>query len=111
MENERAQIVMKVQPLASSDRSYIIESLLRLESVASATVDVKNGIVRVDGAASDVELLQAMEGLGKHAVVITHTRGVAASAAYRDGTAAPPRALKAQLFMRLMKKNVGCCAD
>ena len=106
MHSERAQIVMKVQPLTNDDKSRVIDSLLQLESVRSAYVDVFSGIVRVDGAASDFELIRVMEGLGKQAVVVTHTRGVAGSA---RGPPSSSGTLKVQLFMKLLKRQVSCC--
>ena len=73
MLNERAQIVLSVQPLiGEEDRRLVTDALLRLEGVRTAHVDVPRGVVRVDGAASDVELLATMEALGKRAAVVTH---------------------------------------
>mmetsp|Transcript_17048 Transcript_17048/g.36577 ORF Transcript_17048/g.36577 Transcript_17048/m.36577 type:complete len:112 (-) Transcript_17048:526-861(-) len=111
MENERAQIVMKVQPLSSSDRANVVDALLRMESVSTATVDVKSGVVRVDGAASDIELLQTMERMGKHAVIITHTRGVTAPPPRMNNTAPSQSVVKAQLFVKLLKKQLACCSN
>lgn len=75
MLNERAQIVLSVQPLVGDeDRRLVTDALLRLEGVRTAHVDVPRGVVRVDGAASDVELLATMEALGKRAAVVTHVR-------------------------------------
>ena len=75
MLNERAQIVLSVQPLVGEeDRRLVTDALLRLEGVRTAHVDVPRGVVRVDGAASDVELLATMEALGKRAAVVTHVR-------------------------------------
>ena len=59
MHSEMAQIVLKVHPLTNADRGRVKDLLESMESVRSAEVDVRNGVVRVDGAASDVELLQA----------------------------------------------------
>ena len=106
MESERSQIVLKVQPLrGSADKRAVVDALTRLESVQSASVDVRNGIVRIDGASSDIELLAAMEGLGKHAVVITHTRG--------QGAAVRPAnyALRTQLFFKLLSRQISCCSQ
>ena len=106
MLNERAQIVLSVQPMTGEDcRRQVVEALLRLESVRTATVDIPRGIVRVDGAATDRELLTAMAGIGKQAVVVTHTRGVAAPPPSSSGM------LKMQLFMRLLGKQVNCCSS
>ena len=75
MLNERAQVVLSVQPLVGEeDRRLVTDALLRLEGVRTAHVDVPRGVVRVDGAASDVELLATMEALGKRAAVVTHVR-------------------------------------
>ena len=104
MLNERAQIVLSVQPLVGEeDRRLVTDALSRLEGVRTAHVDVPRGVVRVDGAASDVELLATMEALGKRAAVVTHTRGVK-----------PPQQtsgamVKVQLFMKLLGRQVGCC--
>ena len=106
MLNERAQIVMSVQPLVGEeDRRLITDALLRLEGVRTAHVDVPRGVVRVDGAASDVELLATMEALGKRAAVVTHTRGVKPPASSSSGM------VKVQLFMKLLGRQVNCCAD
>lgn len=57
MLNERAQVVLSVQPLlGEDDRRLVTDALLRLEGVRTAHVDVPRGVVRVDGAASDVEV-------------------------------------------------------
>ena len=64
MLNERAQIVLSVQPLSGEeDRRLVTDALLRLEGVRTAHVDIPRGVVRVDGAASDVELIATMEAL------------------------------------------------
>ena len=64
------------------------------------SIDLVSGIVRVDGAATDYELVGAIEGVGKRAQVVTHTRGVAQGqldgtlphdAALAVGTRVPPR--------------------
>lgn len=105
MLNERAQIVMSVQPLSTEeDRRLITDALLLLEGVRTAHVDIPRGVVRVDGAASDVELIATMEALGKRAAVVTHTRGVK--------SAVPPSSggfLKMQLFMKLLGQRT-CCS-
>eukprot|EP00966_Prymnesium_polylepis_P244764 5661705-Prymnesium_polylepis.1 len=62
-------------------------------------------VVKVDGAATDVELLNALERLGKRAEVVTHTRGIAAPA-----PPSSPTYLKMQLFMRLLGRKVNCCS-
>ena len=105
---ERAQIVLRVSPLSEDDESVIIDALLQMESVRTAVVDVKSGLVKVDGAATDIELFQIIEGLGKRAVLVTHTRGVAAS---RPPPAKSSAALKIQLFMRLLRRQVDCCGQ
>ena len=51
--------------------------------------------MRVDGAASDVELLATMEALGKRAAVVTHTRGVKAPPT--AGTGTPAAASRSQV--------------
>ena len=95
MLNERAQVVLSVQPLSGEeDRRLVTDALLRLEGVRTAHVDVPRGVVRVDGAASDVELLATMEALGKRAAVVTHTRGVKPAPASGG-------ALKFKLFMKV----------
>ena len=105
MLNERAQIVMSVQPLVGEeDRRLITDALLRLEGVRTAHVDVPRGVVRVDGAASDVELLATMEALGKRAAVVTHTRGVKPPASSSSDM------VKVQLFMKLLGRQAGCCS-
>ena len=108
MYSERAQIVLRVSPLYEEDKSVIIETLLQLESVRTAVVDVQSGLLKVDGAASDVELFQVIEGLGKRAVLVTHTRGVAAS---RPAPAASSTGLRMQLFMKLLRRQVDCCGQ
>ena len=64
-------------------------------------------VVKVDGAATDVELLAALERLGKRAEVITHTRGISTAAAPPSS----PTFLKMQLFMRLLGRKVNCCSS
>lgn len=101
MLNERAQVVLSVQPLnGEEDRRLVTDALLRLEGVRTAHVDVPRGVVRVDGAASDVELLATMEALGKRAAVVTHTRGVKPAASSSTGM------VKLQLFLKLLGKQV-----
>lgn len=105
MLNERAQVVLSVQPLAGEeDRHLVTDALLRLEGVRNAHVDVPRGVVRVDGAVSDVELLATMEALGKRAAIVTHTRGVKPAAPASTGM------VKMQLFMKLLGRNANCCA-
>lgn len=107
MLNERAQVVLSVQPLSGEeDRRLVTDALLRLEGVRTAHVDVPRGVVRVDGAASDVELLATMEALGKRAAVVTHTRGVKPAPASGG-------ALKFKLFMKVrplafLRKQAAC---
>ena len=76
---------------------------LRVDKV-TAHVDVPRGVVRVDGAASDVELLATMEALGKRAAVVTHTRGVKSAPSSNSGV------VKLQLFMKLLGKQANCCS-
>ena len=138
--NERAQIVLSVQPLVGEeDRRLVTDALLRLEGVRTAHVDVPRGVVRVDGAASDVELLATMEALGKRAAVVTHVRArpadMEARTAQRRGkrqplltrrafAACPPPqtrgvkppapsssgVVKMQLFVKLLGRQAGCCS-
>ena len=104
MLNERAQVVLSVQPIVGEDdRRLVTDALLRLEGVRTAHVDVPRGVVRVDGAASDVELLATMEALGKRAAVVTHTRGVRPAAPKSSGM------VKMQLFMKLLGRQASCC--
>ena len=104
MLNERAQIVMSVQPLnTEEDRRLVTDALLLLEGVRTAHVDIPRGVVRVDGAASDVELIATMEALGKRAAVVTHTRGVKT---VPTSSGMP----KLQLFMRLLGQRANCCS-
>jgi hypothetical protein len=106
MLNERAQIVLSVQPLhGEEDRRLVSDALLRLEGVRTAHVDVPKGIVRVDGAASDIELMATMEALGKRAAVVTHTRGVRPPPAPSSSAA-----LKAKLLVKLVKRQANCCS-
>ncbi|KAL1529196.1 hypothetical protein AB1Y20_000154 [Prymnesium parvum] len=104
MLNERAQIVLRVTPLSKDDQTSVIEVLHRLEGVRLVEVDSQKQVVKVDGAATDVELLAALNSLGKTAHVITHTRGVAA-----PPPPSSPTYLKMQLFMRLLGRKVNCC--
>ena len=105
MLNERAQIVLSVQPLnGEEDRRLVTDALLRLEGVRTAHVDIPRGVVRVDGAASDVELIATMEALGKRAAVVTHTRGVKVNPPQSGGM------LRVQLFMKLLGRQANCCA-
>ena len=105
MLNQRAQIVLSVQPLSGEeDRRLVTDALLRLEGVRTAHVDVPRGVVRVDGAASDVELLATMEALGKRAAVVTHTRGVKNAPSCNSGM------VKMQLFMKLLGNKANCCS-
>lgn len=110
MLSERAHIVLKVKHLTQEDSVALPRALMNLEGVCSVNVDVVSEVVRVDGAATDVEILRALRALGKEAVVVTHTRGVAL-----DG-GAPARAqptssaaLRLRLLVRLLKKQVNCC--
>ena len=105
MLNERAQIVLSVQPLnGEDDRRLVTDALLRLEGVRTAHVDIPRGVVRVDGAASDVELLATMDALGKRAAVVTHTRGVKTAQPQSGGM------LRFQLFMKLLGRQANCCS-
>ena len=63
MQTERATIVLKVRNLTESDRESLPRALMNLEGVCNAAVDVLSGVVRVDGAASDSELLRALSAL------------------------------------------------
>ena len=141
MLNERAQIVLSVQPLVGEeDRRLVTDALLRLEGVRTAHVDVPRGVVRVDGAASDVELLATMEALGKRAAVVTHVRksGSASTTFFlsrrphsfffscrgydrsplpcsQTRGVKPPQTsssgmVKLQLFMKLLGRQANCCA-
>ena len=75
MMNERAQIVLRVQPMSTEDcRTTVTEALSRLEGVKTVNVDLASGIVRVDGAVGDRELVAAVESVGRRALVVTHTR-------------------------------------
>ena len=108
MHTEMAQIVLKVSHLAREDRNAIIDALLQLEGVKTASVDVYTGVVKVDGAATDGELLNVLAGLGKHAVVVTHTRGVAS-----PGINRPPQTssgVRFQLLMKLLRRKLDCCS-
>ena len=71
----RVQVVLSIQPLVGEeDRRLVTEALTQLEGVHAAHVDVGRGVVRIDGAASDVELLATLEALGKRAAIVTHVR-------------------------------------
>ena len=71
----RVQVVLSIQPLVGEeDRRLVQEALTQLEGVHAAHVDVGRGVVRVDGVASDVELLATLEALGKRAAIVTHVR-------------------------------------
>ena len=72
---DRVQVVLSIQPLVGEeDRRLVTEALTQLEGVHAAHVDVGRGVVRIDGAASDVELLATLEALGKRAAIVTHVR-------------------------------------
>ena len=109
MMNERAQIIMRVHPLSGeADRAVVTDALQRLEGVGKVSIDLVSGIVRVDGAATDYELVGAIEGVGKRAQVVTHTRGVA------QGQPQAPSSkgyLKTQLFFKLLRRQVDCCGQ
>jgi len=105
MLNERAQIVLRVTPLTKEDQQSVQEALHRLEGVRMVEIDAQKQVVKVDGAATDRELLDALERLGKRAEVVTHTRGVTTPA-----PASSPTVLKMQLFVRLLGRKVNCCA-
>ena len=108
--NECAQIVLRVQPMSTEDcRATVSEALSRLEGVKTVNVDLASGIVRVDGAVGDRELVAAVESVGRRALVVTHTRGIGQS----SGQPAGPSSgwLKLQLFMKLMRRQVDCCGD
>uniref|UniRef100_A0A7S3SJ85 HMA domain-containing protein n=1 Tax=Strombidinopsis acuminata TaxID=141414 RepID=A0A7S3SJ85_9SPIT len=108
MESERAHIVLRVLHLTQEDRQTLPRALMNLEGVCNVTVDVVSGVVRVDGAATDVELMRALRALGKEAVVVTHTRGPygASPRAHSSSSAG----LRAQLFLKLLRKNMNCCS-
>ena len=137
MLNERAQIVLSVQPMVGEeDRRLVSDAMLRLEGVRTAHVDVPRGVVRGDGAASDVELLATMEALGKRAAVVTHVRAPPLNFLSRALSAAfffsqcvtpafddclqtrgvkPPQPsssglVKMQLFMKLLGRQANCCS-
>ena len=76
----RVQVVLSIQPLVGEeDRRLVQEALTQLEGVHAAHVDVGRGVVRIDGAASDVELLATLEALGKRAAIVTHVRDARSS--------------------------------
>ena len=77
---DRVQVVLSIQPLVGEeDRRLVTEALTQLEGVHAAHVDVGRGVVRVDGVASDVELLATLEALGKRAAIVTHVRDARSS--------------------------------
>ena len=77
---DRVQVVLSIQPLVGEeDRRLVQEALTQLEGVHAAHVDVGRGVVRVDGVASDVELLATLEALGKRAAIVTHVRDARSS--------------------------------
>jgi hypothetical protein len=67
--------------------------------------DAHMQVVKVDGAATDQELLAALQQLGKRAEVVTHTRGMS-----QPPPPSSPSYLKMQLFMRLLGRKVNCCS-
>ena len=58
------------------DVDHIVGVLEGLDGVHKAQVELRQCTVRVDGTASDVELLHALEKIGKVARIVTHTRAV-----------------------------------
>ena len=72
MMNERAQIIMRVTRSRAGRPRRRHRALQRLEGVGKVSIDLVSGIVRVDGAATDYELVGAIEGVGKRAQVVTH---------------------------------------
>jgi hypothetical protein len=108
MESERLQIVLKVKHLTQEDRYTLPRALMNLEGVCNAVVDEVSGVVHVDGAATDVELLQALRALGKDAVVVTQTRGI--NGATPRAHASSSAGLRLQLFLKLLRRNVDCCS-
>ena len=114
MMNECAQIVLRVQPMSTEDcRTTVIEAISRLEGVKTVYVDLTSGVVRVDGAMGDRELVAAVESVGRRALVVTHTRGVGQSSgpSRAAGQSSSSSWLKLQLFMKLMRRQVDCCGD
>ena len=107
MQAERAQIVLKVSPLTAADSENVLYALEQLEGVRTAYADVAQGLVRVDGAATDTELLRVLSQMGRNAIVVTHTRGVPGPPPSKPQS---NTALKAQLFFKLFKRQAGCCA-
>mmetsp|Transcript_21356 Transcript_21356/g.48085 ORF Transcript_21356/g.48085 Transcript_21356/m.48085 type:complete len:106 (-) Transcript_21356:598-915(-) len=105
MQNELAQIVLRVHPISREDQSLVVEVLHRLEGVRMVEVDAQKQVVKVDGAATDQELLAALQQLGKRAEVVTHTRGMS-----QPPPPSSPSYLKMQLFMRLLGRKVNCCS-
>ena len=111
MMNEIAQIVLRVQPMSTEDcRTTVIEAISRLEGVKTVNVDLTSGVVRVDGAVGDRELVAAVESVGRRALVVTHTRGIGQSSG-QSATSQSSGWLKMQLFMKLMRRQVNCCGD
>ena len=81
---------------------------MRRPSVAASHCFPRRRASRVDGAATDYELVGAIEGVGKRAQVVTHTRGVA------QGQPQAPSSqgyLKTQLFFKLLRRQVDCCGQ
>eukprot|EP00964_Phaeocystis_antarctica_P033816 scaffold19192_cov67-Phaeocystis_antarctica.AAC.4 len=112
MMNECAQIVLRVQPMSTEDcRTTVIEALSRLEGVKTVSVDLTSGVVRVDGAVGDRELVAAVESVGRRALVVTHTRGIGQSRGQTPIAGQSSGWLKMQLFMKLMRRQVDCCGD
>jgi len=106
MQAERSQVVLKVRNLTQDDDG-LARALMNLEGVYNVVVDVVSGVVRVDGAATDAELLRALRALGKEVVVVTHTRSTTASPrAYPSSSAG----LKVSLFLKLLRRNANCCS-
>lgn len=62
--------------------------------------------MKVDGAATDAELLVALESLGKRAEVVAHTRSTTA----QPPPSSSPTYLKLQLFFRLLGRKIHCCS-
>ena len=91
MMNERAQIVLSVQPMTGeSCRRAVMDALLRLEGVRSASVDIPRGIVRVDGAASDRVRPHTLQRV-RPAAVLTPPALAATGAAHGNGGAGQAR--------------------
>tara|TARA_B100000787_G_scaffold150694_1_gene123388 strand:+ start:101 stop:397 length:297 start_codon:yes stop_codon:yes gene_type:complete len=92
-------------------RTTVIEALSRLEGVKTVSVDLTSGVVRVDGAVGDRELVAAVESVGRRALVVTHTRGIGQSRGQTPIAGQSSGWLKMQLFMKLMRRQVDCCGD